>query len=485
MTLTGSIISAVCESLLNPTGRFRTLRDIAPYTDSTGRPRFKVTSCTVDFEVHINGVPHLLKIPFGPGAEKFGSSAEKAAFFRAERVPFIVPWHYHKDEMVVFTGRGAPAKSDVLTEAVPQGLPLRSFIRSNLHSGGLASIRGLLSAFASLYAGMESTGTIHGHIRADNITVHGEGILLGGYIHPHDRSGFHDTEALLTLAVLSYTTACEPSLFPYLWRPLPSERRQSLLQALKIEAQFDRNDTLLEAVEALSDSRSPDSLHAVNLLCGIAAAPFSAMSLLEGLLADGRDIPLLGQARDVTVKYTSREECAFRTDFPECEYFGAVSENVVRYRKAGRWRFADCWGGRIGTDEFTAAGDFYEGRAAVATAHGSGLLGKDGNYVMPPVYEALEWYGPDNVAAACRDGVWHLYDRTGKQLTVHGYEWIAEPSEGLMVVKRGNKFGYISTCGQPVTQLRFDEAFSFSDSTALVESGGEIYTIDREGRKVP
>lgn len=485
MTLTGSIIGAVCESLLNPAGRFRTLRNIAPYTDSTGRPRFTVTSCTVDFEVHIDGVPHLLKIPFGPGAEKFRSSAEKAAFFRPDRVPFIAPWHYHKDEMLAFTGRGAPAKSDVLTEAVPQGLPLRSFIRSNLHSGGLASIRELLSAFASLYASMDSTSTIHGHIRADNLTVHEDGLLLGGYIHTHDRSGAHDTEALLTLAVLSYTTACVPSLFPYLWRPMSSEKRRSLWQSLKIESQFDRNDCLLEAVEALSDSHAPDSLHAANLLRGMAAAPFSAMSLLEGLLADDRDMPATDRAHDVTFTYTSREESSFRTDLAKCEYVGAVSENVVRYRKAGKWGFADSWGGRIGKAEFTAAGDFYEGRAAVATAQGAGLLGKDGNYVMPPVYEALEWYGPDNVAAACRDGVWHLYDRTGKQLTLHGYEWIAEPSEGLMVVKRGNKFGYISTCGQPITQMRFDEAFSFSDATALVEAGGEIYRIDREGRKAP
>lgn len=487
MTVTGSIISAVCESLQNPTGRFRTLKRIFPLRDAAGRPRFTVTSCTVDFDILLDGNPHMLRIPFGPGAERFTTAAGNAVPLPSNRFPFIAPWHYHRRELVIFTGQGStPSQTDVLTEAVPEGLPLRGFIRTHLDSGGLPSIRSLLTSLAETCSAMESSGIIHGHIRPGNVTVHHNGkICLGGYIHSHERNAPHDAEILLTLALLSYITACEPSLFPALWRPFTYEERDSLLKSLQIQAQFNRNDRLLETAEALLAPALPDPLHVGNLLRGIASAPFTRMGLLKGLLSESGDLPTVDCARDVTIRYDAGEDPSSAIDFQKCDYVGEASENRVRYRVGDRWGFADSAGRAAGPAEFLAAGDFYEGRAAVTTAEGCGLLCKDGSYVMKPIYEALEWYGPENVAAASKEGVWNLYDRMGRQLTTQGYEWIGEPSEGLLVVKRGEKLGYLSVSGEPVTQLRFDEAFSFRDGSALVEANGEIYRIDTKGVKIP
>lgn len=482
MTVTGSIIAAVCESLLNSSGRFRTLKRVSPVLGAADHVRFTVTSCTVDFEVTMDGCPCLLKIPFGPEAEKFTRAALRAT---EARHPFIAPWRYYREELLIFTGHGGmPSRTDVLVETLPGGAPLRGFIRTHLHSAGLRSIRDVLLSLSRMLRDMDNAGIVHGHIRPENIIVDNGKVCLTGYIHSCDRKAANDCEALLSIALLSYITACEPSLFPLLWRRHAREDMDSLLQSLRIQMQFHRNERLLEATETLLRHGAYDALPTESLLRDIASAPFAHMDLFKGLLSERGDAPAIDRAHDLTVRYDAGEDLSTAIEFSKCDYIGDMAENRIRYRMGNHWGFADSSGRQLCSTKFTAAGDFYEGRAAVATAEGCGLLCKDGSYIMKPVYEALEWYGPDNVAAASRDGLWHLYDRMGRQLTIQGYEWMAEPSEGLLVVKRGGSFGYISVSGRPVTQLRFDEAFSFRNGSALVEINGEIYRIDREGKKI-
>ena len=68
------------------------------------------------------------------------------------------------------------------------------------------------------------------------------------------------------------------------------------------------------------------------------------------------------------------------------------------------------------------------------------------------------------------------------------YDWVHnyhhKYSDGLTVVLRNNKWGYIDTTGTEVIPCRYDEAESFSDGTAEVELDGETIKIDRTGTRV-
>ena len=166
--------------------------------------------------------------------------------------------------------------------------------------------------------------------------------------------------------------------------------------------------------------------------------------------------------------------------------FARTFNSNINYRSAWMARdgFADRHGHPLGRQTFLLAGDFYEGRAAVLTETGWGLLRRDGTYALPPDREQLEWYGPDNVATAARDGLWHLFDRCGRQLTETGADWMGEPSEGRILFRRGSRFGFIGLDGRPVTPLRFDEAYSFRNGQAWVRIQGDSFRIDPDGHRI-
>lgn len=103
---------------------------------------------------------------------------------------------------------------------------------------------------------------------------------------------------------------------------------------------------------------------------------------------------------------------------------------------------------------------------------------------LPPDREQLAWHGPDNVATASRDGLWYLYDRCGRQLTAEGADWMGDPSEGRLLIRRGGRFGFIGLDGRPVTTLRFDEAYSFRNGRAAVRIRGEWFQIDPDGHRI-
>ena len=63
------------------------------------------------------------------------------------------------------------------------------------------------------------------------------------------------------------------------------------------------------------------------------------------------------------------------------------------------------------------AGDFHEGRAEVQTAEGMGLIDRDGNHVLPPEYEIVEYDPATSTIRARRDGLWARFDYSGKQVS--------------------------------------------------------------------
>ena len=146
----------------------------------------------------------------------------------------------------------------------------------------------------------------------------------------------------------------------------------------------------------------------------LAALPFAPMPLLEALLETAANTSAHATAHDITVPYTATETAGPQTilfDTETCEHIGRPADTVVRYCKNGLWGYADAELRPLTAPVFTRADEFYEGRAAAGNTGGVGLIDRSGGFVMEPRFEALEWYGEWNVAAACLDGEWNLYAR--------------------------------------------------------------------------
>ena len=469
-------IIALCETLMNCNGRFRTLKNISPVIDSSGQPVFRVRSATIDFEIAVSGRRFMLRVPYGDNAANFEDAARQISPLKHYTDTPFVESRYLRKELTVFRGDGRAEHSDAILERLPDGVRLKEYIRINLHRKGRTNIRRLLDSYADIYSWLEEADAIHGHISADEIYV-GEGVLpkLTNRIHLHGLSRDKDRISLIELSLLTYAAGCEPTVFPTLWKRQTQTEKSVIFQNIKVQAEFSRKPEIARAAQTLLSGEIPDAVQTEAILRGIASAKFADMTLLCGLLQSGN-----GSFGNCIMPPD-----ADKTDmFPASEPAGSQSGGITKYRNSnGQWIYENNCGQSIG-EAYDYAGDFYEGRAVVRTSEGYGLLGSDGKYLLEPAFEILEWYGSENIAVGSYESRYGVYDRMGRQMTIGIYDWIGEPSEDMIAVRRAKRYGYIDLNGREVIGLRYNEAFSFRDGKALVESNGKRYYIDHVGKRI-
>ena len=217
----------------------------------------------------------------------------------------------------------------------------------------------------------------------------------------------------------------------------------------------------------------------------LAATPFAPMPLLANILTahKGGDIYVVkGGSLPKLPAYT--DDPSLSVDFSKCDFVGDIHDTLIRFRENGMWGYATRDGMPVGSERYMDAEDFYEGRAKVLSPNGYGLIDRDGTEIMKTGYELLEWHGPYNVATACHEGSWHLYDRMGRRLTSEAYDWMSDPREGFIITRRSDKYGYINLAGEQAIPARFDEAYSFENGKATVAADNDIFHIDTKGDKI-
>lgn len=485
-------LNAYIESLLNSNGRFRTLREVVPVTDGAGYPLFTSHGDTVSFSVRYNGGDWRLYCPLRGTMEIDAAGQNRLFDIRNRNNPHIAPCEYLPQELAVYDAEGNISRSNVILCFRPEGLPLPQFVRSNLYCTDRGPLRSLLRNLTAMAAGFQADNIVHGNLRGADIIVTPDcrpvaaGIALAGR-----REAADDALAFLLLQTGVFLAACEPELYRLMggadmFSPGTVSRH---LRNIAAQAQFSKTGALEEAAAIISRAlagKGSDMGAVKEAMENLANTPFAPLPLLLDLIGldAGKAVDIEAAARPSQPDNPSDGDPTLRIDFAECEFVGEISDTLIRFRKEGLWGFADRHGAPICADRYLSAEDFYEGRAKVESAQGCGLIDRDGKCVMAPEYEELVWYGRANVAAACRDGLWMLYDRQGRALSAEAYDWIAEPEEGFMVVRAGGKCGYVSVKGQPLTALRFDETYSFADGRALVSEDGEHYYINLKGEKI-
>lgn len=67
--------------------------------------------------------------------------------------------------------------------------------------------------------------------------------------------------------------------------------------------------------------------------------------------------------------------------------------------------------------QFVWAGDFHEGRAEVQTAEGMGLIDRTGHFILPAIYEIVEYDPVTSSIHARKNGLWAEFDYSGRQTT--------------------------------------------------------------------
>lgn len=187
-----------------------------------------------------------------------------------------------------------------------------------------------------------------------------------------------------------------------------------------------------------------------------------------------------------------------------------------------KWGFIDKTGKVVISLKYTDAHNFSEGLAWVAVGDGYnlkyGAIDKTGKVVIPFQYDNAGDF-KNGVANVLQYGSYFYIDKTGKKLPQDqqylaslnfkdglakefrprdGYVYIDESgkeicppahyirdfSEGLAVVGKGMKYGYIDKTGKQVVPFIYDGASDFSEGLALVYTGNKPGFIDKKGNMV-
>lgn len=467
---------------------FRTLKDIYAVCDSTGYPRFRVLGNVVQFEVSYKDKNYVLSCPL---SGSFGRT-ENYEILNLKN-PFINEWRLYKNELQVFDTSMNIQLLDVVLQPKIEGLSFNCWVRSMLFSESDFIWRRVIKNLSRMGESLLEDEIMHGSLKPVNIMVRDDCSLIArNYpIVTNKSSEFSDAAMLGINAVFCYIAACEPNIFHEIGCDVlvTTDSFVNYSKFISLQAEFSKN-TILKCLTALicdAITEPDESLdkEILKYVRALAICPFVPMSLLFEMLGNAIDGEM-----EVIVEQEYKDEVNVMSDltrlakhkraivdFSACEYVSVLSDTLIRIKEDGLWGYASRKGEYMIEPQFDDSCDFYEGRAAVCKGSEWGLINRDGDFVIEPCYELLEWYGRWNVVAALKNGEWMLYDRCGHRLTSKGYDWIGECFEGIMVACKGNKYGYLRADGTPLTDLKFDEAFSYEHGAGVVTINGHQINI--------
>ncbi len=102
------------------------------------------------------------------------------------------------------------------------------------------------------------------------------------------------------------------------------------------------------------------------------------------------------------------------------------------------------------------ASDFENNYALIEVDSGKGMINTLGATVIAPIYTWLEPFNEYGISRAKNDTAYGLLDKNGSQILPFEYDRIGFFSEGLAVVSKNGKYGYVNTKGEFVIDLKFD-----------------------------
>ena len=151
---------------------------------------------------------------------------------------------------------------------------------------------------------------------------------------------------------------------------------------------------------------------------------------------------------------------------------------------AGKWGYLNESEEIVIEPQWSNVSDFYEGRAVVQVDNYYGVIDEVGQTIVPTEYDDLSWDGSQYVYGE-KEFYWGVIDRMGAEVVAFEWDWIGEFSQGLLLVQRDGKFGYLNSKGELALDIQYDDATSFSEfGFASVTIGEDEFHISPDGKRV-
>lgn len=151
-----------------------------------------------------------------------------------------------------------------------------------------------------------------------------------------------------------------------------------------------------------------------------------------------------------------------------------------------RWGYIDGSGAMSLEPQYEIAGQFREGLAVVKPdGKYFGYMDISGKFVIPPKFKMANDFSDGLAVCTLLDDRVVIIDKQGRSLYRPYFEQIDKAySEGLLVVVKDGKYGFLSRTNHLAIKPQFDEALAFSGGLAAVRAGGKWGYIDHMGKMV-
>ena len=169
-----------------------------------------------------------------------------------------------------------------------------------------------------------------------------------------------------------------------------------------------------------------------------------------------------------------------------------VEKLIQQYRKSmycikgknGHWGFMDENGKLFIPCVYDKAANFNDGMALVQMDGKYGFINKGNIMVIKPVYDfAQDFKG--SYARVRGNGKWGMINRTGDTVVAITFEDISDfNKEGLVKVKKGNKYGFVDARNRIVIEPKYDDAKDFYEGYCLVKKDETWLYIDKNGAQI-
>lgn len=457
-------IAQYAEALLNPAGRFQTLSDLVPMRDAEGKLAFRIHNQNfVSFRVTIGNRPCQLLCPLHYDAE---TALRMERMCRSTACCDSKWFHAPKfldEEVILFDASDRDFRVSLILQSLHTGEKLDDFLKRATLAAEKRPLQELLAAFVEMALWIRSQ---HFGIKQHNIVVAPDRKLYLNGVGGEDRSP--EIAFALFLAVVQPT--CYPEIArPLLLRQIPYLRIVDTICRQATATGFNLPEILFHREQTTEVDRALEQL--VNASAKDPLIDFEALRSLSSSKTARANEPVI-------------RPIPFRERFPGHLQVDEPSDGIIRVYDPQGWHFVDCENRPLFEGCFRHAMPFHEGRAEVETESGAGLIDKEGRFILPPVYEEVCWDDYNNRIYVEEQGKWSMLYRDGSPVNQETFDWMGECCEGLILVMRNRKHGFITLDGKIAIPLQYDDASSFSEGVAEVMLNGERFCIDHNGEKV-
>jgi len=167
--------------------------------------------------------------------------------------------------------------------------------------------------------------------------------------------------------------------------------------------------------------------------------------------------------------------------------FFPFSEGLAPVKVDGKYGYINTQGKMVIESQYLFAGQFKSGLAKVQLDNErgtSGFINKHGKLVITAKFSFTGAFENGLAKAANFDYKEGVINLTGNWVIKPKYESVTKFSEGLLAVKKNDKWGYVDKQDKLIISFIFDEALEFRSGLAAARMGNKMGLINRDGQWV-